>query len=148
MLEQAKRFVHPDHHHLLEPRDVPVSTVPIVPVSSAIILAIDEARRQPLYGLPHYGPRGEILAMTPGEVYGLPVVPVPVSFVPPTSIPPSLAVPQPPRPTASKPIGVIEVPIRRHSTSRQVASPEAAPQVLIAPKPVSDSAPLVGIWRS
>ncbi|KAI0808280.1 hypothetical protein C8Q74DRAFT_126746 [Fomes fomentarius] len=141
ILEQARRFVHPDHHHLLEPRDVPVSVVPIVPVSSAIILAIDEARRQPLYGLPHYGPRGEILAMTPEEVYGLPVVPVPVPLVPRASIPPSLAAPPPPRPTASTPIDIIEVPIRRHGTSRQVASPQTAPQVLAAPKPRTSANP-------
>ena len=36
---------------------------------ASAILAIAQASRRPFVGLPHYGPRGEIYAVNPGDVH-------------------------------------------------------------------------------
>ena len=67
-LEVIKKFVHPDHRHILERCDDDTPFPPVKPVPIPNALNYDEARRQVQSVMPHYGLCGEILAVTPSEL--------------------------------------------------------------------------------
>ncbi|RPD53591.1 hypothetical protein L226DRAFT_509944 [Lentinus tigrinus ALCF2SS1-7] len=74
ILELIKKFVHPDHRHVLERRDEDTPLTPIKPVPPPSALLYDEARRRVQSVMPHYGVHGEVLATVPQKRRAVPSV--------------------------------------------------------------------------
>ncbi|TFK79784.1 hypothetical protein K466DRAFT_559658 [Polyporus arcularius HHB13444] len=121
VFELVKQFVHPDHRHILQRRDGHDPCPPIKSIPLPSVLSYDEARRRVESIMPHYGLRGEIIAITPEDLQmerpARSSVPVPMSN----------------RQVVAEPVAVQRTGARSRHSSESIAVPQLSKLAPVTP---------------